>query len=112
MKIPELFKKTIADTFYDKQVLILDSHTALDEEGGFIEGALEQKGSFVGNVSFSNFKALKEQYGIEKQIDIVITTDCDKVQLADLISYKGIIYEITERIVSDSHIMVVGTKWE
>ena len=105
----------IPDTFYDKSISVLSKEDMLDIEGGFVSNASVEKDRFVGNVSFSNCKAIKEEYGIEEQIDIVVTAGIEnkeKVQLTDLISYQGIKYEVTDKIVTDSHLIVVGSKWE
>ena len=69
----------------------------------------------MGNVSFSNFKAIKEEYGIDCDIDIVITTSLEhkeKIDLSTLIVYNGKTYEITDKFLKDSHMMLVGALWE
>ena len=54
MQIPEIFKKAIADTFYDKDIEIWSNTTTVDEEGAVIEnGKLQKLDSFKGNFQFS-----------------------------------------------------------
>ena len=43
MQIPEIFKKAIADTFYDKDIEIWSNTTTVDEEGAVIENGKLQK---------------------------------------------------------------------
>lgn len=111
MYIPNSFKKVIKNTFYDKKVEILSKESMLDAEGGFNMRGLDTINSFYGNVSFSNFKKLQEDYGLKYDINISITTDYDGLKINDLIRYKDKIYNITDLIESDSHILIVGALW-
>ena len=115
MNIPENFKKAISDVFYDKKIDILSKKTEFDEEGDYRTESSTRIGEFDGNVSFSNFKAIKEEYGLEYEIDIAITTSLvnkEKLNIGNLISYNDFIYEITDKFERDSHLMIVGAKWE
>lgn len=115
MYIPQTFNKAIEKTFYDKSISILNKITTRDAEGDYIIEKSDKVYNFMGNVSFSNFKAIKEEYGLENDIGIVITTSLkhkDKINLSTLISYNDITYEITDKIENDSHLMLVGAIWE
>lgn len=115
MKIPESFKTEMEKTFYDKSIDVLKKKYAVDAEGDYIVKKSDKAYNFMGNVSFSNFKAVKEEYGIEHDISIVITTALrhkNNIDLSTLISYKDVIYEITDKIEKDSHLMLVGAVWE
>lgn len=115
MEIPESFKRAIADTFYDKKIYVLSKKESMDCEGDYIVEKNENVYNFMGNVSFSNFKAIKEEYGIDCDIDIVITTSLEhkeKIDLSTLIVYNGKTYEITDKFLKDSHMMLVGALWE
>lgn len=115
MNIPESFKIAIANAFYDKTIDVLSKKETLDAEGDYIVEKSDKIDDFMGNVSFSNFKAIKEGYGLEYNIDISITTSLknkDKVDLSTLISYKDKTYEITDKFERDSHLLLIGVVWE
>lgn len=115
MEIPESFKRAIAATFYDKKIYVLSKKESIDCEGDYTVEKNEKVYAFMGNVSFSNFKAIKEEYGIDCDIDIVITTSLEhkeKIDLSALILYSGKTYEITDKFLKDSHMMLVGALWE
>ena len=115
MEIPKSFKRAIADIFYDKKIYVLSEKESMDCEGDYIIKKNENVYNFMGNVSFSNFKAIKEEYGIDCDIDIVITTSLEhkeKIDLSTLIVYNGKTYEITDKFLKDSHMMLVGALWE
>lgn len=139
MYIPKKMKKLIAKNFYDKGILVLDKTITHDEEGGMNvkKGRVSYK--FYGNVNFSNFGSIQEDYGLDYQIDISITAspetfedkvyfddaelvyDKDKIYIkqteeillgiSDIISYGGKEYEVTNIIPFDSHILILG-KWQ
>lgn len=115
MKIPESFKTEMEKTFYDKSIDVLEKKYTIDAEGDYIVKKADKVYNFMGNVSFSNFKTVKEEYGIEHDISIVITTSLrhkNNIDLSTLISYNDITYEIIDKIEKDSHLMLVGAVWE
>lgn len=115
MNIPKSFETAIEKTFYDKSISILNKIATRDAEGDYIVKKSDEVYNFMGNVSFSNFKAIKEEYGLEYDIGIVITTSLehkDKINLSTLVSYNDKTYEITDKIEKDSHLMLVGVIWE
>lgn len=112
MYIPNQMKTKIANTFYDKTVEIMSKESTIDAEGGVTSKGLAVTDSFKGNVSFSNCKKIQEEYGLDYNIDISITTYADSsVSLDDIIKYNDIIYNVTDVLKFDSHILIVATKW-
>lgn len=115
MNIPKSFETAIENAFYDKKISVLDKTHSLDTEGSYITKKGNELSNFMGNVSFSNFKAIKEEYGIEHDISIVISTSLkhkSNIKISTLISYNDITYEVTDKIEKDSHLMLVGAIWK
>lgn len=104
-------KKQIAKAFYDKDVSILVKNTTIDAEGGVNTKGYDVKDTFKGNVNFSNCKQIQEEYGLDYNIDVSITTDYNLLKINDIIKYREIIYNVTDILSSDSHLLVVATKW-
>lgn len=112
MYIPKTMTKAIANTFYDKTISILKKVTSIDSEGGVISKGYEEVDTFKGNVSFSNCKKIQEEYGLDYNIDISITTFTDvSVNINDLVKYNDVIYNVSDKLSSDSHVLIVATKW-
>ena len=112
MYIPQTFKDSIKSTFYDKEVEVLENKTSMDDEGGVNYKGLEKVNSFFANVSFSNCKKIQEEYGLNYDINISITTDYKDLKINNLIKYEDKIYNITDKLKSDSHILYVGILWQ
>lgn len=110
MYIPKTMKKQIAKIFYDKEVEILKTNISIDAEGGVINNGYNVSDTFKGNVNFSNCKQIQEDYGLDYNIDISITTDYNLLKINDFIRYKTIIYNVTDILESDSHFLLVATK--
>ena len=112
MRIPDSFKKAIADVFYDKVVDILPAEETVDVEGGVKrQPGSTASGSFTGNVNYSNLKEVQEELGLTYDIDVAITTNADNVSVNDFVSYSGTVFVVTDVIPYDSHKMVVATKY-
>ena len=139
MYIPKIMKTKIAHYFYDKGILVMTKTTTRDSEGGLKTGSNKVNYKFYGNVNFSNFGTIQENYGLDYKIDISITASPenfeDKVYLGDaelvyetdriyikqtgelvlglddIISYAGKEYRVTNIIPSDSHILILG-QWQ
>lgn len=111
MYIPKTMTKKIAQTFYDKEVSILDKKSNVDAEGGVTSKGYDVIGTFKGNVNFSNCKQIQEEYGLDYNIDVSITTDYNLLKINDIIKYLDVIYNVTDVLLSDSHILIVATKW-
>lgn len=112
MYIPNKMTKAIANAFYDKTVEVMSNQTTTDAEGGVSYKGLAVTDSFNGNVSFSNCKKIQEEYGLDYQIDISITASTDtSISINDIIKYDNVVYNVTDVLPSDSHILIVATKW-
>ena len=112
MYIPQKMRNKIADTFYDKTVSVMSNAVTTDAEGGVTYKGLAVVDTFNGNVSFSNCKKIQEEYGLDYEIDISITTSTDtSININDIIQYGDITYNVTDVLPSDSHILIVATKW-
>lgn len=111
MYIPKQMKTAITKYFYDKEVSVLSSKSKIDDEGGESYKGYEVIDTFMGNVNFSNCKKLQEEYGLDYQIDISITTDYKSVKLNDIIKYSDIIYNVTDVISFDSHELIIASIW-
>lgn len=111
MYIPKSMKKQIAKTFYDKEVSILEKQDSIDAEGGVNSKGYNVLTTFKGNVNFSNCKQIQEEYGLDYNIDVSITTDYNLVNINDIIKYQEVIYKVSDILPSDSHILIVATIW-
>ena len=111
MYIPKNMTKQIAKVFYDKEVSILVKTNTIDAEGGVNTKGYDVIDTFKGNVNFSNCKQIQEEYGLDYNIDVSITTDYNLLKINDIIKYQEIIYNVTDILPSDSHLLVVATKW-
>lgn len=111
MYIPRTMRTKIASVFYDKEVEVLEKITTIDTEGGVNTKGLQSKDNFKGNVSFSNCKKIQEEYGLDYNIDISITTDYKLLKVNDIIKYLDVVYNVTDVLSSDSHFLIVATKW-
>lgn len=108
MKIPEVFKKAIAETFYDKDLELWTSGTLKDEEGCSIgTGKLEKITDFKGNFQFSTKEYIQQEYGKEIDAEAIITCDEIQAQIGNIIVYEEQEYEIRANIKSDSHITLL-----
>lgn len=103
--------KKIAQVFYDKSVDVLTNNVVTDAEGGVIYKGYAVKDNFKANVNFSNCKQIQEEYGLDYNIDISITTDYYLLKTNDIIKYQDVIYNVTDILPSDSHFLIVATKW-
>ena len=103
--------KQIAKAFYDKTVEVLIDNIITDSEGGVIYKGYAVKDNFKGNVNFSNCKKIQEEYGLDYNIDISITTNYHLLKLNDLIKFNDVVYNVTDVLPSDSHFLIVATKW-
>ena len=111
MYIPKSMKKAVANAFYDKTISVMSDITSTDTEGGVTHKSLATVSSFKGNVSFSNFKKIQEEYGLDYEIDITITTDVSSgVEINNFIKYDNIVYNVTDVKPSDSHILIIAVK--
>ena len=111
MKIPEIFKQAIADTFYDKDIEIWTEGTIKDEEGSVIEsGKVEKIDSFKGNFQFSTREYIQQEYGREIEANAIVTCDKTVAEIGNILVYNNNDYTIKSLITGDSHttILVLG----
>lgn len=111
MYIPKTMKSDIERAFYDKEIHIMDKRVETDAEGGVKTSGYAVKGSFKGNVNFSNCEKIQEDYGLDYKVSISITTNSTDVWLNDILSYNQNLYEVKGIYLRDSHILVLGSKW-
>lgn len=110
MIIPNGFKNNIADFFYDKTLTIYTATEQVDEEGWAGKTAVASAETFTGNVSFSNLAQIQEEYGLEEEISIAITTDED-VELDTILGYGDNLYRVMKAIPRDSHNFILAQEW-
>lgn len=111
MYIPKTMSKAISRAFYDKTIKVLDSVKETDSEGGVTNKGIAEIDSFKGNVNFSNCKKIQEDYGLDYDIDISVTTDYRKELLNKFIKYNNVVYSVTDVKPYDSHVLVIGKLW-
>ena len=88
MKIPEIFKQVIADTFYDKDIEIWTSGTIKDDEGSIVgKGKLDKIDSFKGNFQFSTREYIQQEYGKEIEANAIITCEKTLAKEGDILIY-------------------------
>ena len=104
-------KTAIAKAFYDKEVSVLERITETDAEGGVKVKGDAVKETFKGNVSFSNCEKIQEAYGLDYKVSVSITTDYNGVNIADILAYNGVKYEVKGIYPKDSHRLILGAKW-
>ena len=85
MYIPKQMTRQIARVFYDKTVEVLTSNVITDAEGGVNYKGYSVVDNFRGNVNFSNCKKIQEEYGLDYNIDVSITTDYNSLIINDII---------------------------
>lgn len=108
MKIPNEFKKVIADTFYDKEIETWSFGTIKDEEGSVInEGKQEKIDSFKGNFQFTTREYIQQEYGKEIEASAIVTCDKTVAKIGDILIYNNKDYIINSIVVSDSHTTIL-----
>lgn len=108
MQIPEIFKQTIADKFYDKEMEIWTSGTIKDDEGSVIgNGKLEKIDSFKGNFQFSTREYIQQEYGKEIEANAIVTCNETKAEIGNILVYDNKEYTIKSLVSSDSHITLL-----
>jgi len=110
MKVTSTFKRSIARTFYDKEVFLYDVETTTDEHGWTKKSSPVENGSFLGNVNFNNLAKVQEDYGIMDDVEMTITTD-HEVGTEQIIGYLGEFYKVIKAIPYDSHYLLIAVTW-
>lgn len=106
MQILDLFKKVIADTFYDKELKIMttEKEQVRDAEGCIIE--IEKdivKETIMGNFQYSTLEKVQQKYGKEMIAECIVTCEDTQATVDDILVYQDKEYEIKAIIPSDSH---------
>lgn len=110
MIVPNSFKNAIKDTFYDKDFDLYSVTTEPDTEGFVRKGEPATKtGSFKGNIAFEGFDSIREEHGIDVEINAIVTTDED-ISLEQVFAYGGIFYKVVRVIENDSHNLLIVQK--
>jgi hypothetical protein len=113
MLFPKEANKLIAKSFYDKAVDVLDKSETVDSEGGAVKTSGTVKSTFQANVRFTALSKVQTELGLTDDIDVAITCATDTaVAVDDLLQYKGVKYVATDVLPFDSHILIVGKKWQ
>ena len=108
MQIPEIFKKAIADTFYDKDIEIWTKGTIKDDEGSVVgNGKLDKIDSFKGNFQFSTKEYIQQEYGREIEANAIVTCDKTVAEIGNILVYNDKEYEIKSLVSSDSHTSIL-----
>lgn len=108
MKIPEIFKQVIANTFYDKDIEIWTSGTIKDDEGSVVgNGKIEKIDSFKGNFQFSTREYIQQEYGKEIEANAIVTCDKTVAEIGNILVYDDKEYTIKSLVPSDSHTTIL-----
>ena len=108
MKIPEEFKRVIADTFYDKDIEIWTEGSIKDDEGAVVgNGKLEKIDSFKGNFQFSTREYIQQEYGKEIEANAIVTCDKTIAEIGNILVYNNGDYTIKSLITGDSHTTIL-----
>lgn len=108
MKIPDLFKETIKNIFYDKKIEIWTCGELVDDEGAIIGDGKETKiEEFLGNFQFSTREYIQQEYGKEIEASAIITCETTTAEIGNILVYNNEDYMIKSIIKSDSHFTIL-----
>lgn len=108
MNIPEMFKKAIADTFYDKDIEIWNTGKIKTPEGAIIgTGKKDKIDSFKGNFQFKTREYIQQEYGKEIEANAIVTCDKTIAKMGNILVYNGLDYTIVSLVPSDSHTTLI-----
>lgn len=111
MLLPANFTAKIADTFYDKDVSLLETTTSSTD--GWVEETGTVSSTFKANVQFNNLGTVQSELGLTESIDVSLTCATDtNIEIGGLFGYGGVTYKATAVIPFDSHLKVAGRKWQ
>lgn len=109
MKIPENFKNSIKETFYDKEVALYTKEKNIDDEGFVTESVLSQEAIIKCDIRFDNLAQIQEEHGLDESIDIVIISD-ERIPLDSSVKYDEVMYTIVKSIPYDAYNLMFGRK--
>lgn len=108
METPDMFKKAISDTFYDKDIEIWTKETIKDDEGAVIgNGKLEKIDSFKGNFQFQTREKIQQEYGQKIEANAIVTCNTTVAKIGNILVYNNKEYEIKSLVPSDSHVTLL-----
>jgi hypothetical protein len=110
LRIPQNFKTAIKKHFYDKEISLYSTEEVVDADGGANLGTLTVTSTFLGNINFSKLDKVQKDYGIDDQIDAVITTD-SLIDLDSIVGYDSRKYRVIRSIPFDSHTLLIVKLW-
>ena len=111
MLLPDDFNRIVADTFYDKDVYILEKQTTSDD--GWIEETGTVQSSFKANVQFSDLGTVQSELGLSERVDVSVTCATSVgLSLDDLFKHDSVTYKASAVVPYDSHLQIVGSKWQ
>lgn len=110
MTLTDNFKTLISSTFYDKVITKYTQVNVTDTEGWTAKDAVTSNGTFKGNVNFSKLDEIRKDYGLNDEIDMVVTCDED-IENGSILEYLGVKYLVVRAIPYDSHYLLIGKKW-
>ena len=108
MQVPNLFKETIKNTFYDKEIEIWSSGTITDDEGAVIgSGKKDKIDKFQGNFQYSTREYIQQEYGKETKANAIVTCENTVAKIGDMLVCNEKDFEIKSIVPSDSHITLL-----
>lgn len=111
MKITQGFKNAIANSFYDKTVILKNIEDVVQEDGFAGVQVLSNYGSFKANVRSGVSEEMQKQYGLKEKMDITVTTD-QEIDIASILEYADKSYRIEQVIPFDSHYLLFCKEWQ
>lgn len=112
MLLPANFTSTVAEHFYDKDVLLLEK-VSISVDGWVDETATSVTGSFKANVQFDRLADVQAELGLTDSVDVSLTCLTSvAIKKGDLFSYANVTYKASAVVPHDSHLKIAGSKWE
>ena len=109
MKIPNSFKKSIAQVFYDKELDIISLEQVTESDGGTYLSE-EVVGSIKCNIQPVNDEIIKREFGLDISGEVAITTQ-EEISIAEEHFRLGE-YRVVGVLPFDSHFVIIGKKWK
>lgn len=112
MNISDRFKKSIKNTFYDKEITLYSSDEVIASDGWARRDEPSEVESINANVSFEALKKIQEDYGLADEISIMVTCELGSdITQNQIFSYNDQFYRCTDLLARDSHLVFFGEKW-
>jgi len=111
MRITEDYKKSIAKTFYDKEIQRYSIKKDTDDEGWVGEEVLQEGKSFYGNVQYGNLGRVLKEQGVEIEGDLAITTN-ETCSIGEILGFGNYYYKVSKFLKYDTHNLIVCDIWQ